>query len=353
MLKRQLALNLALIFFALLSAFAQTTRATEKPIPSELLGSVVEAAKGNDIAAFQRTLRMTIAAAPEHNRAILRHAIGLRPDWAAELLLAALFDPPLTAASADDPTADAAPISTAAARPQPDGRSLAQQAPPAPTEAPSEEENPWSGEAELGGVARSGNTENLGVSASAEVIYEAAPWRHILSGSFDYLETRLATEEQAIEAEYQFNYDLTERTFVYGLTHYEDDRFSGFEYEITASAGLGTRVIDEERLTWTLAAGPSIRVFREDDEGTTEAVPGARLNSDLAWQLSDTAKLANETELRLDSDRSELENETSLTLQIVESLAGRFSFSAQYRSPVPEDTDELDTTTKASLVYGF
>lgn len=353
MLKRLLPLNLALIFFALFSAFAQTTRTAEKAVPSELLGAVVESAKGNDIAAFQRALRMTIAAAPEHKRAVLRHAVRLRPDWAAELLLNALFDAPLTAPSADAPTPDATLVSTVAETPAPGSQQLAQQVPQAPAAASADEESPWSGEAELGGVARSGNTENLGISASAEVIYEAAPWRHILSGSFDYLETRLATEEQAIEAEYQFNYDLTERSFVYGLTHYEDDRFSGFEYEITASGGLGTRVIDEESMTWTLAAGPSVRVFREDDEGATEAVPGARLNSDFGWQISDTAKLANETELRLDSDRSELENETSLTLQIVESLAGRFSFSAQYRSPVPEDTDELDTTTKASLVYGF
>ncbi|HIC82250.1 MAG TPA: DUF481 domain-containing protein [Kiloniellaceae bacterium] len=349
MLKRQLPLTLALIFFAVLGAFAQSTRATENPVPGALLGTVIKSAKGNDIAAFQRALRVTIAAAPEHKRAILRHAVGLRPDWAAELLLTALFDPPLPPPSADAPRL----VGTAAATPSPGGQGLAQQAPQPPQETSAEEESPWSGEAELGGIARSGNTENLGVSASAEVIYEAAPWRHILSGSFDYLETRLATEEQAIEAEYQFNYDLTERTFVYGLTHYEDDRFSGFDYEITASAGLGTRVIDEESMTWTLAAGPSVRVFREDDEGATEAVPGARLNSDFVWQISETAKLANETELRFDSDRSELENETSLTLQIVESLAGRFSFTAQYRSPVPEDTDELDTTTKASLVYGF
>ena len=346
MLTRQLPL--ALILFGSLGAFP-TARASEQPIPDELQTAIIESATGNDIAEFQSTLRTAIAAAPEHSRAILRHAIRLRSDWAAELLLGALYDPPLKGATTEGESLFVAAVPADAA----DASAVARQEPTAPGETPREEKNPWSGEAELGGVARSGNTENLGVSASAEVIYEVAPWRHILSGSFDYLETRLATEEQAIEAEYQLNYDLTERTFVYSLAHYEDDRFSGFDYEITASAGLGSKVIDEERLSWVLAAGPSVRVFREEAAGETEAVPGARLNSDLTWEISDTAKLANETEVRLDSDRSEVENETSLTLQIIESLAGRFSFSAQYRSPVPEDTDKLDTTTKASLVYGF
>lgn len=322
-------------------------------LPVALRTAVTIAADGDSIAEFERSLRSAVSAAPQHKQAILLHAIGLRPDWAAEMLLAALYDPPLKATSAP-----------AAPRASPGRSEILEQrierGSPEVTEAGDEaataaasEQTKWSGEAELAGLARSGNTENLGISGSIEITYELPAWRHILGGSFEYLEGRSETEAQAFSAEYQLQYDLTERSFAYGLADYEDDRFSGFDYEITTSAGLGAKVVDEETLTWTLAAGPSVRIFRESDESQTERVPGARLNSELAWQAAETATLANETEVRLDSDRSEVENEASLTLQIIESLAGRFSFSAKYRSPVPSDTEKVDTTTKASMIYGF
>lgn len=274
-----------------------------------------------------------------------------QPDWTADLLVTALFDPPLDSGNSSPPSlaqTAAAPVEAQLKS----GQAEVVRDEVGQTEAV-EPKSPWSGTLDIGGVARSGNTTNLGVSAGIEVIYEAAPWRHAGELSFDYLEASGTTEAQVLDAEYQLHYDLTEKTFVYGLTHYEDDRFSGFEYEVTASGGLGTRLIENETLEWTVAAGPSIRVFREKDSDGVETTPGVRLNNDVVWQISETAKLANETEVRLDRERSEVENETSLTLQIIESLAGKFSFAANYRSPVPEDTDELDTTTKASLIYGF
>lgn len=326
--------------------------AASETIPPHLREAVGAAARGNEPSAFHAALREAIAAAPSLRQEILLFAVDLRPDWAAELLVAALYDPPLS------PSSDAASDAVLAAAGYTangygaatvaNARSVQQAEGKAPRT-----ESPWSGEVELGGIARSGNTENVGVSGGAELTYRLKPWSHILEGSFDYLRGRRATEAQAFEAEYQLQYDLTESTFVYGLSHYEDDRFSGFDYEFTASTGLGSRLIDDETLTWTLAAGPSIRVFSESDEGTTKEVPGVRVNNDVTWQISESAKLANETEVRLDSDRSEIENEASLTLQIIESLAGRLSFSAQYRSPVPSDTEKLETTSKASVIYGF
>lgn len=342
------------VLLILSCSLSPTAAATGSPaLPAELRTAVTIAADGEDIEAFERSLRSAIATSPQHKQAILLYAVALRPDWAAELLLAALYDPPLTAAStpalsppSKGPSEDSEPRAEGGSTEGIDAGTEA-------TETEPSEQATWSGEAELAGLARSGNTENLGISGSVEITYELPSWRHILSGSFEYLEGRSETEAQAFEAEYQLQYDLSERSFAYGLGDYRDDRFSGFDYEITTSAGLGTKVIDEETLTWTLAAGPSLRIFQENDESKTEKVPGARFNSDLSWQTSETATLANETEVRLDSDRSEIENESSLTLQIIESLAGRFSFSATYRSPVPSDTEKLDTTTKASMIYGF
>ncbi|NIA67497.1 DUF481 domain-containing protein [Pelagibius litoralis] len=331
------------------SLITTSAHASQDSLPDDLRQTISTAAEGQQINDFSAALRSAIAAAPDQKQTILRHAMTLRPDWAAELMLTALFDPALESRNERAPSAGLVVPSQAPVEPL-TGRQTAE-TPPGPED--EAEKSPWSGNIDVGGVARSGNTENAGVSAGAEVVYEAAPWKHLASASFDYLRTRSETEAQAFEAEYQLHYDLTERTFVYGLAHYDDDRFSGFDYEFTSSTGLGIRLIDDEAFEWTLAAGPSLRVFQKSDRGSTETAPGVRISNDLAWNISETATLANDTEIRLDRERSEIENETSLTLQIIDSLAGKFSFIANYRSPVPDDTEELDTTTKASLIYGF
>lgn len=339
--------TIALLLLTGLSVSAMPSKASQTNMPEDLRRAVAAAATAAEIDHFRQALRNAIATAPQHKLPILLHAIELRPDWAAELLLAALFDPPLRGRHPAQTTPAGVPR---APRRGQQGLSPALAA-ALPDEA--SEPAPWSGNLELGGVARSGNTENIGVFAGAELTYEQAPWKHTANAALEYLRTRSDTEAQSFEADYEVNYELTDRSFVFGLTHFQDDRFSGFDYEITSSAGLGVKLIEDGSTTWTLAAGPSLRVFRREDKSRSETTPGARVNNDVAWQVSDTATLSNETEIRLDGERSEVENEASLTLKIIESLAGKFSFAANYRNPVPSDTEKLDTTTRASLIYDF
>ena len=149
------------------------------------------------------------------------------------------------------------------------------------------------------------------------------------------------------------NYDITENVFGFGLLNYTDDRFSGFDFETLSAGGIGLRLFTVEPLTWEVTAGPSLRYAEFSDSDETETVPGARLTNDLAWQVTDSALLANETEVLWDRERVTLENDTSLKLRIVEKLSGKLSLNTRYRSNVPEDTKSTDTTTRASVVYDF
>ena len=153
--------------------------------------------------------------------------------------------------------------------------------------------------------------------------------------------------------EYEVNYDMTDRVFVFGLANYTDDRFSGFDFETLSSAGLGIRIFQGDPVAWEVTAGPSLRYAEFSDSGKTETAPGARLTNDISWQVSESALLANETEVLWDRERVTLENDASLKLRIVEKLSGKLSLNTRYRSNVPEDTKSTDTTTRASIVYDF
>src|SRR3546814_13063726 len=95
------------------------------------------------------------------------------------------------------------------------------------------------------------------------------------------------TQEQAFEGEYEAQYDLDHRHFSYGLARSEYDRFSGFDYEFTAAAGLGRHLVREPGHEWTLTLGPSFRQARPSDQqnGDTALADGRASGRVRVWQL--------------------------------------------------------------------
>ena len=100
----------------------------------------------------------------------------------------------------------------------------------------------WSGEGSLGGARTSGNTETGDASASLAARYEGERWEHDLNLTFDYGSEDEETTRQRLLGNYESRFDFAERFYAFGFLEYEDDRFSGLEYEATEGAGLGYRI---------------------------------------------------------------------------------------------------------------
>lgn len=343
------------------------------PLEASTAALLRQAAVSEESGVFERAVREALSRDPRRSNAILRLAIALKPDWAAAQLGASLranevqpesgahhsaathSGPPEPDAADSDPSQTrAAPIPGAVAlaplpAPGDDGR-------PEPTAAPAKNAPPnpaFAGSVDLGGILRTGNTENAGVKGQLKLSYKPDRWEHKGKAEASYLRSEAETLEQRAVLEYEVNYDMTDRVFVFGLANYTDDRFSGFDFETLSSAGLGVRLFEGAPVTWEVTAGPSLRYAEFSDSGETETAPGARFTNDISWQVSEGALLANETEVLWDRERVTLENDASLKLRIVEKLSGKLSLNTRYRSNVPEDTESTDTTTRASIVYDF
>jgi putative salt-induced outer membrane protein len=232
---------------------------------------------------------------------------------------------------------------------------------------PEDAVSPWSGETSIGGSFRSAVQSSLTASAELKVEHEVEPWKNSAVLKFDYGQTNDVANDQRFLAEGRSQRELDERHYGYGFTSYEDDRFSGFDYQITEGVGLGYQLFDTEAFDLSFEGGPSLRQSETTATGEVNNEVLLRLGAILEWNISDSAVFSNRTELFFSrstvevtsssdagiEEGAESTNVSALDLQIVANLAARFSYEFHYRSDPPPNGPESETTAKMSLVHRY
>jgi putative salt-induced outer membrane protein len=219
------------------------------------------------------------------------------------------------------------------------------------------------GEAELGFVSTSGNTETENINAKLKLLKETDNWRHegniaaLSSSSEDQDTGEASTTAEKYTADAKSERKLSERAYVYGLATYEDDRFSGFDYQATVGAGYGYEVIATENKTLALEIGPGYR-YSAVENGEDEDEATLRLGEEFEWQFSDTAKFNQYLVVEGGDDNTITNVGVSLESALTGTLALKIGIDAEYTDEVPVDDDGIkrehtDTETYASIIYSF
>lgn len=210
----------------------------------------------------------------------------------------------------------------------------------------------WSGHADLGYSASSGNTDTESLNAKLGLTYVEAPWRHV-----GRLEVYRATEDGDRDAERYFagaktEYSLDEANYLFGTLDYEHDEFGGIRTRNTVAAGYGRVLLDSDRHRLSVEAGPGFRRLRRQD-GTRESGAIARAALDYLWQISETSELGQNLLLETGSDNTYTESVSALKVSIVGNLAAKLSYTVKRNSKVPAGLEKTDTYTLVSLSYEF
>ena len=216
------------------------------------------------------------------------------------------------------------------------------------------------GEAELGILLTSGNTEETKVNGRLALKHETTMWRNTGEFSSRYTEADEETTAEEYQAALESDYKFDEQQYWFVRGSWEDDRFSGYDFESTLSTGYGNRVWQVgERSFLDLSGGLGYRynkleeVNDDGDDAEKEAI--ARLAAHFDYALSDTALFRQKlsTEIGLDENNTISQSETSLQTSIVGSLSMKAAFRVKHVSDAPAGTDKTDTETSLSLLYGF
>jgi len=221
----------------------------------------------------------------------------------------------------------------------------------------------WTAKAEAGAVAARGNTEADSANVKLAVGRELRLWKHQVALAAVYASDETGATGQRWEGRGQSDYKFHPKGFWFGSARYEEDRFSGFEYQTTYGTGLGWRFFDTPvtKLTAQIGAGYKSTRTREafDDDGVT-FIPSEQQEEligqfavDYEQELTATTKIINKFLVESGATNTFLQNEFSLQVKILESLALAVGYSARYNTEPPDGFEELDTLTTLNLVYEF
>jgi putative salt-induced outer membrane protein len=219
----------------------------------------------------------------------------------------------------------------------------------------------WKGKAEAGLVIASGNTETETANAKALFANEIGLWKHTLGAAALYASDQGTTTAQRWEVSEQSDYNFNPRTFWFGAVRYEDDEFSGFEYQATVSTGIGRKFIDTAATKFVGTAGVGYKSFETRDtfdedtgvllamgESDSEAVFRGTLDFEHAF--TDTTKLIDKFIIEAGSTNTFAQNDLSLQVKMTDVLALAVGYSVRHNTDPPLGFEKTDTLTTINLV---
>lgn len=117
----------------------------------------------------------------------------------------------------------------------------------------------WKGQGEAGAYLTTGNSDNSGVALGLNLNREGNKWRHAVFAAADFQKSNGVKTRERYLVGAKVDYKISERAYAYGLGQWERDPFLGYSSRLSASGGVGYRVIDEPDMTLGVEAGPAWR----------------------------------------------------------------------------------------------
>jgi putative salt-induced outer membrane protein len=222
----------------------------------------------------------------------------------------------------------------------------------------------WTGKAELGILSTTGNTESKAANTKVDLVRESTKWRNTIGFAALYSEGEEFATAERYEGKYQLDNKITDHFSWFGALRGEQDRFSAFAYQATASLGASYKFIDSPATQLTSSLGAGYRrskpqsLLKDDSgevigrtEGDIETEPVITLSTNYEHSFNDTTKITNKFLAESGSDNTAVQNDIALSVNMTQSFALAVGFGVRYNSDPPPLAETTDTLTTVNLVY--
>ncbi len=207
----------------------------------------------------------------------------------------------------------------------------------------------WRGSMAFSASATDGSTDTGEISLAGRLTYGTGAWNHFLGVAAEYGRTGSTTTEKEFFATYEANRYFNDRVYAFALARYEFDDFATDKHDAFIGFGPGVRILNSEKSTWRIQAGPGVRYVKTAAGADTTEGSGL-IASRYYYKFNSTVSLTNDTDL-IASDYSTLAtNDLGLNFKLSDTISTRFSYRTEYNS---EAADEFENKLSVALVLGF
>ena len=224
----------------------------------------------------------------------------------------------------------------------------------------------WTGKGEAGLLVSRGNADSTSANAKLDLAKESGDWKNAAFVGILYGKNASFTTAQRIEAKWQTNYKINDRSFWFGALHGEQDKFSGFSYQASVTGGYGYKFIDNEATKLTGTVGVGYRRLRPEllnksDAG--EVISRTKLDAsgdavgtvglDFSHALTKTTKIVDKLAVESGSKNTSVQNDLALQVSMTDALALSVGYGVHYNSDPPVGSKRSDQLTTINLVYNI
>lgn len=207
-------------------------------------------------------------------------------------------------------------------------------------------------EVELGAIFTSGNTEDENVKYKITVNWLLNNWDTQFS-----TEGFRSSKDDVLAAQRLYHvartrYNLTESSYWMARTSYEDDRFSGYDFQADATLSYGRSFLHNiDNMSLTADIGAGARQSESELENFSEAI--IRTGVEYEWGISETASFIQTLSAEAGNETSIFRSESGIESEIMENVSLRFSVKVKHQTEVPIGREKTDTETAVTLVWNF
>ena len=223
----------------------------------------------------------------------------------------------------------------------------------------------WTGKGQAGYTSSSGNSEGKAANAALDMAYLDDAWKHAFHLGGLYGESAGIVAAERWDTSWQSNYDLTKDLYTFGLLTYRHDLSSGFDYQASASAGVGYKFIATDTTKLDAQVGVGYQVLRpENIDKPNGVVLGRTLlpsESGIAetaavnysQALSSTTTLTDKLAVTASSADTLVTNALAVAVKVSTKLALSVGYALQDNTKPPAGLKRIDTLETVNLVYSF
>jgi putative salt-induced outer membrane protein len=219
----------------------------------------------------------------------------------------------------------------------------------------------WTGKGEAGLVITTGNAETTSGNVKLAMQKAAGDWTHKFGLAGVYIANDVDTTAQRWEAAAQTQRTLNERNYWFGSARYEDDRFSGFNYQGALTTGLGRKFIDSEdtKLSGQIGVGYKVLETRVSFNPLTNRIIPAESDSfaglfagvDYLHRFNASTSLVNKLVIEGASANTFIQNDISLQVKMSDRLALAVGYQIRHNTEPPRGFQKTDSQSTVNVVY--